>query len=222
MAARSFAGTLGTRIYQAAPRDPETKGVIERANGFFETSFLPGRSFTSPSDYNSQLAAWLPRANARLLRRTGQRPGVLVAQDVAAMGSLPPVAPTVGTQAQVRLARDYYVRVAGNDYSVDPTVIGRLVEVHAGLGEVVVTCAKTVVATHVRCWSTHQTITDPVHVAVAAELRTLFQARTAATRGPVAAPGSHVGQRALSHYDEVFHLPAPPCPPGRPDLQVVR
>jgi len=37
----------------------------------------------------------------------------------------------------VRLGRDYYVRVAGNDYSVDPTMIGRIVETHAGLDEVV-------------------------------------------------------------------------------------
>ena len=44
--ARSFAGTLGTRIYQTAARDPEAKGMIERTNGFLETSFMPGRSFT--------------------------------------------------------------------------------------------------------------------------------------------------------------------------------
>ena len=223
LGARSFAGTLGTRIYQAAPRDPETKGVIERANGFFETSFMPGRSFTSPGDYNTQLAAWLPRANSRMLRRTGQRPGVLVDEDVAAMGALPPVAPTVGESTRVRLGRDYYVRVAGNDYSVDPTMIGRFVDVHAGLGEVVVTCAGTQVAAHVRSWSTHQTITDPGHVAMAGQLRSAFQARTAAMRGPVPAPGTAVGQRALSHYDEVFNLPAtPPCPPLAPTLQVVR
>jgi hypothetical protein len=47
---------LGTRIYQTASRDPESKGVIERSNGFLETSFMPGRSFGSPADYNSQLA----------------------------------------------------------------------------------------------------------------------------------------------------------------------
>ncbi|WP_370448986.1 tyrosine-type recombinase/integrase [Cryobacterium sp. Hb1] len=29
------------------------------------------------------------------------------------------------------LPRDYYVRVAGNDYSVDPTGIGRMVDVSA-------------------------------------------------------------------------------------------
>ena len=39
-----------------------------------------------------------------------------------------------------RLARDYYVLVDANDYSVDPAVIGRTVEVAAGLEEVTVTC----------------------------------------------------------------------------------
>jgi len=218
--ARSFAGTLGTRIYQAAPRDPETKGVVERANGFLETSFMPGRSFASPGDYNTQLAGWLPRANARLLRRTGQQPGMAVIEDAAAMRALPPVAPTVGVTSRVRLGRDYYVRVAGNDYSVDPHMIGRFVDVHAGLDEIAVTCAGMLVATHQRCWATHQNITDPAHVAAAAELRSAYQARTAATRGPRAVTGTEVGQRSLSHYDEVFGLPSPP--PARPDLQVVR
>jgi transposase len=219
--ARSFAGTLGTRIYQAAPRDPETKGVVERANGFLETSFMPGRSFASPNDYNTQLAGWLPRANTRVLRRTGQQPGMRVAEDAAAMRALPPVAPTVGITTRVRLGRDYYVRVAGNDYSVDPHVIGRFVDVHAGLDHVAVTCAGILVASHQRCWATHQSITDPAHVVAAAELRGAYQARTAATRGPQAATGTEVGQRSLSHYDEVFGLPGPP-PLARPNLQVVR
>lgn len=218
--ARSFAGTLGTRIYQTAPRDPEAKGVVERANGFLQTSFLPGRTFTDPADYNTQLAEWLPKANSRLLRRTGQQPGVRVGQDTAAMGALPPVAPAVGTSMRVRLGRDYYVRIAGNDYSVNPTVIGRFVDVHAGLERVVVSCAGTVVGTHVRCWASRQTITDPAHVAVAAQLRAAYQARTAATRGPVAATGTEVGLRALSDYDELFALNTPPIP--RPDLQVLR
>ena len=219
--ARSFAGTLGTRIYQAAPRDPETKGVVERANGFLETSFMPGRSFASPGDYNTQLAGWLPRANTRILRRTGQQPGIRVGEDVAAMRALPPVAPTVGITTRVRLGRDYYVRVAGNDYSVAPHVIGRFVDVHAGLDEVTVTCMGTLVARHQRCWAPRQSITAPAHVAAAAELRSAYQARTAATRGPQAATGTEVGQRSLSHYDEVFGLPSAP-PVARPNLQVVR
>ena len=94
---------------------------------------MPGREFDSPGDYNMQLAGWLPQANARVLRRTGAQPGVRVGADVAAMGALPPVAPSLGSSERVRLGRDYYVRIAGNDYSVDPSVIGRFVDIHAGL-----------------------------------------------------------------------------------------
>jgi transposase len=225
LGARSFAGTLGTRIYQNAPRDPESKGVIERANGFFETSFMPGRSFTSGADYNAQLAGWLPKANARMLRRTGEQPGVRVAEDTAAMSALPPVAPATGTSGRVRLSRDYYVRIAGNDYSADPAVIGRFVDIHAGLTTVEVTCAGTVVAAHERSWAARQTITDPAHVTAAAALRTACQARAAAARGQ--APGAVVGIRALSDYDKIFALtpapaPAPAQAAGPSGLQAAR
>ncbi len=46
---------------------------------------------------------------------------------------LPPVPPAVGWVNRVRLGRDYYVRVDSSDYSVDPTVIGRFVDVTADL-----------------------------------------------------------------------------------------
>ena len=210
--ARSFAGTLGTRIHQVPPRDPESKGVVERANGFLETSFMPGRVFTGPTDYNQQLAQWLPRANSRLLRRTGEQPGLRVVADVAAMKPLPPVPPTVGASERVRLARDYYVRIAGNDYSVDPTVIGRFVDVHAGLDRITVTCAGMPVAGHARHWGHRATITDPAHVATAKTLRATYRARTAALRGPTATINAVtvVAVRALSDYDTLFNLDPPP------------
>jgi transposase len=87
----AFAGVLATRILQVKPYDPETKGVVERANQFLETSFLPGRAFVSPEDFNAQLAQWLPLANARLVRRTNARPAELISRDKAAMLVLPPV-----------------------------------------------------------------------------------------------------------------------------------
>lgn len=46
--AAAFAGTLGVRIKLTPARDPESKGLVERRNGYFETSFLPGRSFVCP------------------------------------------------------------------------------------------------------------------------------------------------------------------------------
>ena len=69
-----FVGTLATKLVQLKPYDPESKGIVERANRYLETSFLPGRRFDSPSDFNEQLAQWLPIANSRKVRRTDGRP----------------------------------------------------------------------------------------------------------------------------------------------------
>lgn len=204
--ARAFAGTLGTRIWQARPNDLETKGMVERANGFLQTSFLPDRQFAGPADFNTQLGDWLPAANQRILRRTGTAPAETFAADAAAMGVLPPVAPRTGFHDRVRLARDYYVRVAGNDYSVDPRVIGRLVDINCTLEAVTITCAGQPVAAHQRCWATHRTITDPAHVAAAAELRAAYQDRGNVNAAVVGGtrPGEQVATRPLTDYDTLF------------------
>jgi transposase len=48
---QAFRGTLATRVYVCLPRDPESKGLVERANGYLETSFLPGRALgCAPAD----------------------------------------------------------------------------------------------------------------------------------------------------------------------------
>ncbi|MDT7652332.1 MAG: hypothetical protein QOI36_3738, partial [Pseudonocardiales bacterium] len=148
--AAAFAGTLATRIQLAPPRDPEFKGIVERNNGYFETSFLPGRAFASPEDFNTQLAGWLERANARTVRSIQSRPIDLVDTDYQTMIPLPPVEPSIGLSQRIRLARDYYVRVDTVDYSVDPRVIGRFVDVTASPTAVLVFCQGQVVAEHRR------------------------------------------------------------------------
>ena len=45
------------------PRDPEAKGIIERAHDYLETSFLPGRGFAGPADFNTQLQRLVGRVN---------------------------------------------------------------------------------------------------------------------------------------------------------------
>jgi hypothetical protein len=113
------------------------------------------------------------------------------------MLTLPPVAPTVQTATSVRLDRDYYVRVAGNDYSVDPTAIGQLVDVTTTLAQVRVSRAGRLLAAHDRCWAARQTLTDPAHVATAAALRQQFQT------GPPPAAGDHL-VRDLANYDRAL------------------
>ena len=53
------------------------------------------------------------------------------------------------------------MRVAGNDYSVDPSAIGQLVEVTTTLAQVTVTRSGRLLAVHDRCWAARQTLTDP-------------------------------------------------------------
>jgi transposase len=197
-AMNAFRGTLGIKVIQCRPGDPEAKGLVERANGYLETSFLPGRSFASPADFNAQLAGWLQRANQRQHRRLGCRPIDRWAADRAVMLDLPPVAPVTGWRASTRLPRDHYIRLDANDYSVHPAAIGRRVQVSADLDEVVITCESSTVARHARCWARHQSITDPAHRAAAVELR---QARRLVAVGPIDTAVEH---RSLADYDRLF------------------
>jgi Mu transposase-like protein len=204
--AAAFAGTLATKIVLAPPRDPEFKGLVERNNGFLETSFLPGRSFSSPQDFNGQLDEWLQRANARTVRSIQGRPVDLLETDYQAMIPLPPVAPPIGLNNRTRLGRDYYVRVDTVDYSVDRRSIGRFVDVTASLGEVTVFCDGQVVARHQRSWAKHGVITDPAHQTTAAALRQDFTDRSRQRAAAVRqhADGHVVALRALPDYDALF------------------
>jgi hypothetical protein len=56
------------------PADPEAKGLVERAHDYLERSFLPGRSFTGPGDFNGQLQRWLTVVNGRTRRALGCAP----------------------------------------------------------------------------------------------------------------------------------------------------
>jgi transposase len=134
---------------------PERKGVVERAIGYLETSFLTGRSFSSVEDFNSQLSSWLTRANARTHRGIRCRPVDRLNEDLASMIPLPPVAPDIRHRFQTRLGRDHYVRFSTCDYSVHPKAIGRRVEVTADLDFVVVTCSGEEVARHRRSLAPH-------------------------------------------------------------------
>jgi transposase len=196
----AFVGTLAAKLVLLPPRDPESKGVVERRNGWFETSFMPGRSFTSPADFNEQFADWLSRANRRVVRTTGAAPVDRLDADRAAMLPLPPIPLHLGWRNSIRLGRDYYVRLDTNDYSVDPTVIGRMVDVSADLERVKVRADGRIVADHPRIWARGRTVTNPEHVETAALLRKQFQQpRTAAAAG-------NDLTRDLADYDRAFGI----------------
>jgi transposase len=195
----SFMGILATKLVLLPPKDPESKGVVERRNGWFETSFMPGRQFVSPADFNTQFTNWLERANRRVVRTIGAAPVDVIEADRAGMLPLPPVPLHLGWRNRVRLGRDYYVRIDTNDYSVDPHAIGRLVDVTADLDRVRVRAAGRIVADHVRVWARGTVVTDPAHLDAAAALRREFQRPRAVAAGDDLA-------RDLADYDRAFGL----------------
>jgi transposase len=197
--AHGFRGVLGAKILILDPGDPEAKGLVERANGYLETSFLPGRTFSSPADFNAQLGDWLALVNQRRRRVLGCAPADRIDADRAAMLPLPPVAPQTGWQASRRLPRDHSVRLDSNDYSVHPAAVGRRVEVAADLERVTVVSDGRLVAEHARCWARHQTIADPAHLDAARLLRRERLTVLTPTQTPVE-------QRSLTDYDAAFGL----------------
>jgi transposase len=199
-ACQAFRGTLGARVLICRPADPEAKGLVERAHDYLERSFLPGRVFASPVDFNTQLRAWLELVNRRPRRVLGCAPADRVVADRAAMLALPPVAPATGWRTSTRLPRDHYVRLDGNDYSVHPSVIGRIVEVVADLDRVRVWCEGRLVADHQRLWARHQSVPDPGHVTAAKVLRRKHLDVLASTMK------SDVEVRCLSDYDTALGL----------------
>jgi transposase len=193
---QAFRGVLGMGAVLVGPADPEAKGLVERANGYLETSFLPGRTFDDVDDFNRQLTVWLKRANQRIHGTTKIRPSEAIFEDRAAMMALPPVLPDPAWRFTTRLPRDHYVRVDTNDYSVNPRFVGRRVDVEVTLNEVVVMCDTTEVARHKRCLAKHQTILAPDHA------RILRQIRSQATE--VKSVEVTVEERDLAVYDQLY------------------
>lgn len=194
---QGFRGTLGMGATLCARGDPEAKGLVERANGYLETSFLPGRSFESPEDFNAQLTSWLTtKANRRIHRSIRCRPSERLSEDLASMLALPPILPDPSARFSTRLGRDHYIRFGTNDYSVHPKVIGRRVDVSVDLEWVVVTCSGQEVARHRRSWAKHRTITTVEHHRARTQMRADLSVQ--------AAEEIDVELRDLARYDQVL------------------
>ena len=195
---QAFRGTLGMGAVLCQRGDPEAKGLVERANGYFETSFLPGRRFEDVADFNRQLTSWLRRANMRIHGTTKVRPAEAIHEDRGAMLAFPPVLPDPSLRLSTRLPRDHYVRVDTNDYSVNPRFVGRRVDVRIDIERVVATCEATVVAEHRRCLARHQSLLAPDHSRILRAMR--------AERVVADALADAVEERDLAVYDRITEV----------------
>jgi transposase len=183
---------LGWRFLE--PRDPQSKGVVERLQGFIETSFEPGRSFANELDFQEQLDRWFrERANLRFHRTLRCRPADRLVEELTVMRPLPERMPNVDRRLVARVLPDPYVRVDGNDYSLDPRLVGRRVELRVSQREILAACLDTgeLACRHRRSFARHRTITVLEH---ARALRAL--------RGAPSEP--EVERRPLQVYDALI------------------
>jgi transposase len=176
------------------PHDPQSKGVVERLQGYMETSFEPGRSFANELDFQEQLDRWFAeRANARFHRTLRCRPVDRLVEELTVMQPLPERMPDLDRRLVTRIAPDPYVRVDSNDYSLDPRLVGRRVELRVSQRELLAVALDTgeLACRHVRSFARHRTITALEHARALRELR-----------GAPAEP--EVETRPLARYDALI------------------
>jgi transposase len=161
-----FCGQLAVGCRILAPGDCEAKGVVERLQGFMETSFEPGRSFANELDFQHQLDRWFDeRANVRLHGTLRERPVDRLERERESLRALPEPGPDLDRRIVLRVPPQPYVRIDRNDYSLDPCLVGRRVEVRVSQREIVAVALDTgeLACQHRRVFAAHQELTNPAH-----------------------------------------------------------
>jgi transposase len=154
------------------PADPQAKGAVERLQGFMETNFERGRRFANERDYQLQLDAWFEKANARTHKTLRCRPIDRLLAERGQMAPLPAF-PDLDRRWVTRVPVDPYLRVDTCDYSLDPRLAGRRVEVRISQTEVTAVCLDTgeLACRHARSFARHRTITAIEHARALRERR---------------------------------------------------
>jgi transposase len=188
----AFCGQLRVDWYFCERGDPQAKGCVERLQDFMERSFEPGRVFANELDFQLQLDTWFSqRANPRMHKTLRARPVERLAEERAVMASLPATVPDVDRRWAMRVPPDPYLRFDTCDYSLDPALVGRRVEIRVTDREVLAVALDggELACRHQRSLARYRTITALEHA------RTLRQHRREPDSDAI------VEQRALAVYD---------------------
>lgn len=154
-----------------APFRGNQKGRVERAIQYLRSSFFAARSFASVADLNRQLAVWIEEtAHARKVPGdpSGRTVSAALAEEQPLLLPLPEHAFSCEHQRPVAAGKTPYVRFDGNDYSIPPAHVRRVLTLIASEHLVRIVDGTTELARHARSYDRGQTIEDPEHLAVLA------------------------------------------------------
>lgn len=123
-----FSALYGFDVKCAQPYRAKTKGKVERAIGFIQTSFLPGRDFSSGLlDAQRQLDEWVAEANARVHRTHGEVVDERFAREAPLLTGLRSGLSIVGVRETRRVNAEGFVEYRASRYQVPPGHRGRSV-----------------------------------------------------------------------------------------------
>lgn len=155
---------LGWRILE--PRDPQSKGALERTHRFLRSNFESARSFANPLDFQAQLDRWFrERANPRFHRGIRAVPAERLQAELQGMRALAEPMPSTALRRVLRVPQQPYLRFDTNDYSLHPRFAGRRVELRASQRQIAAIALDSgeLACRHARSFAKHLTITDPAH-----------------------------------------------------------
>ncbi len=193
----AFCGQLGVGWVILDSGDCQAKGMLERLHDFIERSFEPDRSVANELDYQHQLDGWFEaRANSRVHRTLRAVPAERLGVEQQRMRPLPALMPDLDRRFVTRVYPQPYLRFDTNDYSLDPRLAGRRVEVRISQAELsaVTLDSGEVACRHRRSFAKHLSFTDPAHQAELDRLR-------GERRRPKEPP---VETRPLARYDALI------------------
>lgn len=189
----AFCGQLPVDWLFCEPRDPQAKGAVERLQQYLETNFEPGRRFANHLDFQLQLDDWFSKANGRTHKTLRARPIDRLIEEREVMRALPARELDLDRRWVVRVPPDPHLRFDTNDYSLDPNLVGRRVDVRVSQREITAVAMDTgeLACRHDRCFAKNRTVTALQHA------RALRERRGA--RDEIV-----VEQRPLSVYDQLI------------------
>jgi transposase len=192
----AFCGQLAVGWVVLDAGDCQAKGALERSHRYLHGNFEAGRRFADEHDFQLQLDGWCEGINARVHRTTRAVVAKRLAEERQRMRPLPASLPDTDRRFVMRVPAQPYLRFDRNDYSLDPRLVGRRIEVRAAQTQITAVCLDTgeLAARHARVFAGGLTFTDSAHQAALEKLRGERRRRTE----------PDVELRPLARYDQLI------------------
>ena len=162
-----------------APRDPESKGIVEATVRYIKHNALQGRSeeLTRWEDYAPFAVHWRDEvANVRMHQTTKQRPVDRFQEERGVLRPLPALAFPTDEVVSVVVSSHARVKFDGNRYSVPPETARKTLLLRASDTQVRVLDQGREVACHARCYERGQLLCQTAHQLEALKLRRRLRA----------------------------------------------